>query len=101
MLESGIHRSQQITQLVDEAGQHRPGVGRDQFIEPVGITPPGPWTINCIRNAPPPSASEPLAKAHSGMTGSASRAAIIIALRRPIFSDSEPKNTPPMIEAML
>ena len=29
------------------------------------------------------------------------RAAIIIALRRPIFSDSEPKNTPPMIEAML
>ncbi len=41
MPESGIHRSQQITQLVDEAGQHRPGVGRDQFIEPWG-SPPSP-----------------------------------------------------------
>ena len=35
---SGIHRSQQITQLVDEAGQHRPGVAGTSSLSR-GITP--------------------------------------------------------------
>ncbi|MNL59810.1 hypothetical protein D3C87_1835660 [compost metagenome] len=57
--------------------------------------------MNCIRNAPIPSISEPLENAHSGITGNASKAAMMIAFLRPIFSDSAPKKTPPMIDAIL
>ncbi len=40
-LQGGIHRGQQIPQLIDEAGQHCPGVGRNQFVEPGRDHPPG------------------------------------------------------------
>lgn len=40
-LQGGIHRGQQVPQLIDETGQHRPGVGRDQFVESGRDHPPG------------------------------------------------------------
>ena len=100
-LQGGIHRGQQIPQLIDEAGQHCPGVGRNQFVEPGRDHPPGALHHKLHQKRPGPQRQRAAGESHSGITGSASRAALIIALRRPIFSDSEPKKTPPMIEAML
>ena len=62
--------------------------------------PQAPWTATCMRKPPRPSSSGVEVKAHSGMTGSASRLAMMIARLRPIFSDQMPNEIPPTIAPM-
>ena len=63
----------------------------------MGTTPQAPCTQICMRKPPSPSSSGVPENAHSGSTGRASRAAMVMARRRPIRSDSAPKTTPPRI----
>ena len=100
-LQRGVDRGDQIAQLVHEPRQHRAGVGRHQFGQVGRYHARAPCTMNCIRKAPIPNISEPLENAHSGITGNASSAAMMIAFLRPIFSDNEPKKTPPIMDAIL
>ena len=96
-----IGRGEEIAELGGEAGEGGADLCGREFVEMGGREPQAPWTATWMKKAPRASRSGVVEKAQSGITGRARRAAMMIVRRRPIFCESEPNQTPPMMAPTL